>query len=48
MKDVGSWNQGRTVEVTVVQKPNQGVWRIGAGYPILLDFLVLFYQEKST
>ena len=36
------------VEVTVAQKLNQGERKKSAVYLFFLDFLVLFYQEKST
>jgi hypothetical protein len=41
-------NQGSTVEVTGAQQPNQGERKKSAVYLFFLDFLVLFYQEKST
>jgi hypothetical protein len=40
-------HQGSTVEVTVVQGLNQGERKKSAVYLFFLDFLVLFYQEKS-
>ena len=41
-------NQGSTDEKAIVQKSNQGEWKKSAVYLFFLDFLVLFYQEKST
>ncbi len=41
-------NPSLNAEVTVVQKLNQGIRKKSAVYLFFLDFLVLFYQEKST
>ena len=41
-------NQGTAVEVTVVQQLDQDKRTKCAVYHFVLDFLVLFYQEKST
>jgi hypothetical protein len=40
--------QGSTVEVTVVQKLNQGQRKKSAVYLFFLDFLVLLGQAKRT
>jgi hypothetical protein len=40
-------HQGSTVEVTAVPQLNQGKRKKSAVYLFFLDFLVLFYQEKS-
>ncbi len=41
-------HQRSNAEVTVVQKPNQGVRKKRAVYRFFLELLVLFFQEKST
>ena len=45
---IQSDQQSCIAEVTVVRKPNQGERKKSAVYLFFLDFLVLFYQEKST
>jgi len=41
-------HQGSSAGVTVVQELNQGERKKRAVCLFFLDFLVLFYQEKST
>ena len=48
VQEVRISHQGSNAEVTVVRKLNQGIRKKSAVYLFFLDFLVLFYQEKST
>jgi len=41
-------DQGSSAEESALQKLNQGIRKKSAVYLFFLDFLVLFYQEKST